>query len=117
MDDLLSEKEQIDQFRSWWSEYGAYVIGGIVIGAGLLFGANRYQANQLQAQLEASAAYETLVVQVVDGDLDAAEATAYEMQNSYAETSYAGQSGLGDGATLYGQESGSGCGGCLVGCR
>ncbi len=94
MDDLLSEKEQIDQFRSWWSEYGAYVIGGIVIGAGLLFGANRYQANQLQAQLEASVAYETLVVQVVDGDLDAAEATAYELQNSYAKTSYAGQSGL-----------------------
>jgi predicted negative regulator of RcsB-dependent stress response len=94
VDDLLSEKEQIDQFRSWWSEYGAYVIGGIVIGAGLLFGANRYQANQLQAQLEASVAYETLVVQVVDGDLDAAEATAYELQNSYAKTSYAGQSGL-----------------------
>ena len=94
MDDLLSEKEQLDQFKSWWSEYGAYVIGGIVIAAGLLFGINRYQANQLQAQLEASAAYETLVVQVVDGDLDAAEATAYELQNNYAETSYAGQSGL-----------------------
>ena len=74
MDDLLSEKEQLDQFRSWWSEYGAYVIGGIVIGAGLLFGINHYQTATLQAQLEASAAFEALIDHVVDGDLEAAEA-------------------------------------------
>ena len=60
MDDLLSEKEQLDQFRSWWSEYGAFVIGGIVIGAGMLFGINYYQDTKLQAQLDASTAYETL---------------------------------------------------------
>jgi predicted negative regulator of RcsB-dependent stress response len=47
VDDLLSEKEQIEQMRSWWSEYGNYVIGGIVIGAGLLFGINQYQASKL----------------------------------------------------------------------
>ena len=94
MDDLLSEKEQIDQFRSWWSEYGAYVIGGIVIGAGLLFGINYYQNAKLQAQLNASTAYETLLVQLVDGDLDEAEATANEIANLYSETVYVGQAGL-----------------------
>jgi predicted negative regulator of RcsB-dependent stress response len=94
VDDLLSEKEQIDQFRSWWSEYGAYVIGGIVIGAGLLFGINYYQNAKLQAQLNASTAYEALLVQVVDGDLDAAEMTANEIASLYGETSYVGQAGL-----------------------
>ena len=94
MDDLLSEKEQIEQFRSWWSEYGAYVIGGIVIGAGLLFGNNYYQNAKLQAQLNASTAYEALLVQVASGDLDEAELTANEIASLYAETSYAGQSGL-----------------------
>ena len=94
MDDLLSEKEQIDQFRSWWSEYGAYVIGGIVIGAGLLIGINYYQSTKLQAQLDASTAYEVLIVQVVDGDLDGAEATADEITTLYGETSYVGQAGL-----------------------
>jgi predicted negative regulator of RcsB-dependent stress response len=94
VDDLLSEKEQIEQFRSWWSEYGAYVIGGIVIGAGMLFGINYYQDAKLQAQLNASTAYEALLVQVVDGDLDEAEATANEIASQYGETSYAGQAGL-----------------------
>jgi len=94
VDDLLSEKEQIEQFRSWWSAYGAYVIGGIVIGAGLLFGINYYQNAKLQAQLNASTAYEALLVQVDDGDLDAAEMTANEIATLYSETSYDGQSGL-----------------------
>ena len=94
MDDLLSEKEQIDQIRSWWSEYGAYVIGGIVIGVGLLIGVNQYQAKELAAQHAASAAYEALLVHIVDGDLDAAETTANEITTSYGETTYAGQSGI-----------------------
>lgn len=94
MDDLLSEKEQIDQFRSWWSEYGAYVIGGIVIGAGMLIGINYYQSAKLEAQLAASTAYEALIAQVVDGDLDEAEATANEIAMEFPDTTYVGQAGL-----------------------
>ena len=94
VDDLLSEKEQIDQFRAWWSEYGAYVIGGIVIGAGLLIGINYYQNAKLEAQLNASTAYEALLVQVVDGDLDEAEVTSSEIATMYGETVYAGQASL-----------------------
>ena len=94
MDDLLSEKEQIDQFRAWWSEYGMYVIGGIVIGAGILFGINDYQAKKLAAQQAASTAYESLVVQVGAGNLDGAEAIASEIMTTYPDTSYVGQSGL-----------------------
>ena len=94
MDDLLSEKEQLEQMRSWWSEYGAFVIGGIVMGAGLLFGINYYQANKLQTQLDASTAYETLVVHLVDGKLEEAEAVANDIATSYGDTTYAGQSGL-----------------------
>jgi predicted negative regulator of RcsB-dependent stress response len=94
VDDLLSEKEQIDQFRSWWSEYGAYVIGGIVIGAGILFGINYYQSTKLEAQINASTAYEALLVDVAGGDLDEAEAAANEITTMYGETIYAGQAGL-----------------------
>ena len=94
MDDLLSEKEQLEQIRAWWKEYGAYVIGGIVIGAGLIIGYNQYQSSKLEAQLEASIAYEELVGFVADGKLEEAEAIADEIATSYAETTYVGQSSL-----------------------
>ena len=93
MDDL-SEKEQLEQFRAWWAENGKYVIGGIVLGASLLIGVDRYKDARLQAQLGASSAYETLTEQVVDGDLEDAEVTANTIFSEYAETSYAGQAGL-----------------------
>jgi len=94
VDDLLSEQEQIDQMRSWWSEYGAYIIGGIVIGASILFGISYVQNTRLQAQLDASAVYETLVEHAAAGDLDDAEAIASDIATLYSETAYVGQAGL-----------------------
>ncbi len=94
MDDLLSEKEQLEQIRSWWSEYGGYVIFGVAAGALLLFGYNYYQSSKLEAQLEASALYEQLTDHVVDGDLDEAEVVAGELGTVYADTTYSSQAKL-----------------------
>ena len=93
MDDL-SEEEQLNQMRSWWSEYGSFVIGGIVIGASLLFGINYYQGKTLQSQLDASAAYERLVKHVFSGRLDDAELIEIEIATSYSDTIYVAQAGL-----------------------
>ncbi len=30
--------------RAWWSDYGWYVIGGVALGAIILFGINQYRA-------------------------------------------------------------------------
>ena len=94
MDDLLSEKEQLDQMRAWWSEYGRYVIAGVVIAVGLLVGFNQYQSSRLEAQVEASELYEELAIHVADGDLDEAEAVADNLANNFANTTYAAQSKL-----------------------
>lgn len=94
MDDLLSEKEQLAQFRSWWKEFGAYVIGGVVVMAIAMYGWNRYQSAELQAQLEASEAYESLVVLVSEGNLDEAELIANTIATDYSGTTYVGQAGL-----------------------
>lgn len=94
MDDLLSEKEQIEQMRAWWAEYGNYVIGGVIAGALVLFGINYYQSSKLNTQLEASALFETLAEHVSDGDLDDAESVAAELETGYANTVYAAQSRL-----------------------
>lgn len=94
MDDLLSEKEQIEQIRTWWSVYGGYVILGIAAGALLLFGINYYKNSKLTGQLEASALYQELTDHVVDGDLDDAEVVAGRLHSEYADTPYAAQSKL-----------------------
>ena len=94
MDDLLSEKEQIEQMRAWWSEYGRYVIAGVVIAVGLLVGYNQYQSSKFEAQVEASELYESLATHVADGDLDDAEAVAGDLATNYANTTYAAQSKL-----------------------
>lgn len=94
MDELLSEKEQIEQMRSWWSEYGGYVIGGLGLGIAMLAGFNYYQNSRLDSQLEASALYETLVRHVGSGSLEEAEVVAGELAADYASTSYSSQAKL-----------------------
>jgi predicted negative regulator of RcsB-dependent stress response len=94
VDDLLSEKEQIEQIRNWWSVYGGYIIFGVAAGALLLFGVNYYKNNKLAAELEASALYESLTNHVVGGNLEQAEAVADELGTSFANTPYAAQSKL-----------------------
>ena len=94
MDDLLSEKEQIDKMRAWWSDYGWYVIGGVVLGAAILFGINYYQTQKVNAEIAASALYDELAEHVTRGVLDAAETTVASLDGEYGNSSYAAQSKL-----------------------
>lgn len=94
MDDLLSEKEQIEKMRTWWSDYGSYVIGGVVLGAAILYGINHYQSSQLQQQYAASALYDSLADHVAEGRLDAAETVASELTADFGDSIYFAQSKL-----------------------
>ena len=94
MDDLLSEKEQIEQIRNWWSVYGGYIILGVAAGALLLFGINYYQNSKLQSQLEASSLYQQLTDHVVDGDVDDAEVVAGRLHAEFSDTPYSAQAKL-----------------------
>jgi predicted negative regulator of RcsB-dependent stress response len=95
VDDLQSEKEQIEEMRRWWSENGSYVIGGIVIGAGLLFGWNYRQSSQVEAQIEASALFETLAIHVGGGgDIDGADLIADQLAQDHSNSPYTAQSKL-----------------------
>jgi predicted negative regulator of RcsB-dependent stress response len=94
VDDLQSEKEQIEEIKAWWAEYGRYIIAGIVIAVGLLIGFNQYSASKIKAQTEASALFETLAGHVADGELEEAVAVSSELSSNYANTAYAAQSKL-----------------------
>jgi predicted negative regulator of RcsB-dependent stress response len=94
VDDLLSEKEQLEQIRTWWKEYGGYVIGGLGLGIAVLVGWNYYQSSKLDSQLASSALYETLAEHVESGNLDQAEAVADDLGTNYGATTYSAQGKL-----------------------
>ncbi len=80
--------------RAWWSDYGAYVISGIVLGAIVLFGINYYQSRTLEAQYAASSLYDALANHVAEGNLDEAEAVIAEIDAGFGDTAYASQAKL-----------------------
>ncbi len=84
----LSEKEQLDQMRSWWSEYGNYVIGGIVIGIALIVGFNQWGSRVKTQQVEASELYESLREAVAADKTDDADESASELFSKYENTAY-----------------------------
>jgi predicted negative regulator of RcsB-dependent stress response len=94
VDDLQSEKEQIEEMKAWWAENGRYVIAGVVIAVGLLIGFNQYKSSKLEAQIEASELFESLAEHVYAGSLDDAQSVADELASNYANTAYAAQSKL-----------------------
>jgi predicted negative regulator of RcsB-dependent stress response len=94
VDDLLSEKEQIEKMRTWWADYGNYVIGGVVLGALALFGIDYYQDAKRDAAYQASSLYDDLTDLVVDGELDEAEAIAGRLEGEFGESNYAAQARL-----------------------
>ncbi len=80
--------------RAWWSDYGAFVISGIVLGGLALFGYNYYQDSLIKAQEEASALYGELTNHVVDAKLDEAEVVAGQLQADFPDSPYATQAKL-----------------------
>jgi predicted negative regulator of RcsB-dependent stress response len=90
----LSEKEQLEVMRQWWRENGNYVISGVVLGIALLVGWNQWQGGIAEAEVQASALYESVVIDVAGGKLESAESTAEELYAGYESTTYPGQARL-----------------------
>lgn len=94
MDEFLSEKEQLEQIREWWKEYGWYLIGGAALGGVLLLGWTQYQSNQQQRVEAASALYDELAGAVLDRAVVRATELLAELRADHASSPYADQAGL-----------------------
>ena len=94
MDDYLSEKEQLEQIRDWFREYGWYLFGGVVLGAALLFGRSQWDDYRGSQAETASAIFQQLRQAIAD-DADA-EAVTYleQLRAEYPSSPYTDQAGL-----------------------
>ena len=94
MDEFLSEQEQIQRLREWWSDNGWFIVGGVVLGVGALVGWNQYQSYLTTQSESAAAIYLELQDAVDDGLEEDAQALAARLSEEYANTPYADQAGL-----------------------
>jgi len=94
VDELLSEKEQIERLRQWWRENGWFLIGGAALGALLLFGWNQYQAYRDSQAEQAAALYQSLKEAVDANDTEGATALLARMRDEFSASSYTDQAGL-----------------------
>jgi len=90
----LSEKEQLDEIRAWWAEYGTYVIVGLVLGGGIILGWNQWQSSIANTREQASLLYEQIMEAVPEGDVATAEAAMATLSADYARTVYPAQARL-----------------------
>ena len=90
----LSEKEQIEAVRNWWSENGNFVIGGVVVGVAIIFGWNSWQANIANTEITASTLFEDVMDSAARGRLDPAVEAGEALFRDYDETAYADQARL-----------------------
>lgn len=94
MDEYLSEKEQLEQIREWWSEYGWYLIGGALLGGVLLLGWTQFRGYQERRVQAASALYDELMGAVTDRAGAQATDLLAELRAEHASSPYADQAGL-----------------------
>ncbi|MEO8467150.1 MAG: tetratricopeptide repeat protein [Gammaproteobacteria bacterium] len=94
MDDLLSEKEQVEQLRRWWRDNGWFLIGGAALGGLALLGWNQYWAYQARNSEQAGAVYESIQQAIATPNLEQANTLLKQMQVDYPGAAYTQQAGL-----------------------
>lgn len=89
MSDFRTDEEQAEALKKWWSENGKYIIAGVVIGIGAIFGWRGYNTHLGQQSLEASNLYEQMIIASREDDTENVAAFANQIIENYKSTTYA----------------------------
>jgi predicted negative regulator of RcsB-dependent stress response len=93
VDELLSEKEQIEQIRQWWRENGWFLVGGAALAALAYYGWNRYGSYRDTQAEQASGIYLQLQAAVEDDSANV-ETLLTQLRSDFGSSPYADQAGL-----------------------
>jgi predicted negative regulator of RcsB-dependent stress response len=94
VDDYKSEKEQWEDIKSWIKENGAWIVAGVVIGVGGLYGYRFWQARQNEHAIEAHVHYGNVLNALNRDKKDEALKEIAALDNEYARTPYGDQARL-----------------------
>ena len=94
MDELLSEKEQVERLRQWWRDNGWFLVGGAALGGLALLGWNQYWAYQARNSEQAGTVYEAIQKAIEEPNLEQATTLLKQMRADYPSAAYTDQAGL-----------------------
>lgn len=91
MDEQLTDEQQADVVRKWLRENGAYLLGGLVLGLGGLFGLNQWQGYETAQAEQASAIYENVLGALQTDRVSRANEYMMILEETYANSPYLDQ--------------------------
>jgi predicted negative regulator of RcsB-dependent stress response len=94
LEDYLSEKEQWERVTGWLRENGAWIVGGVVLGALGIAGWQWWQAHVDSVSGQASAKYEQMLSDLGKGDRTGALILLADLERDFSSTPYADQARL-----------------------
>ena len=94
MDEYLSEKEQWEWLKGWVRSNGLWIIAGVAVGAGILFGMRWWEARTDRIALEAGAKYQNILHALDSNDKTRAASLTTELERDYASSPYVDQAHL-----------------------
>lgn len=89
MTEYMTDEEQVERIKKWWSDNGSSVIAGLVIGIGGLAGWRFYVDYQTNNAAEASAHFNQALSSLEANKTDATLEQANLVLGDYASTPYA----------------------------
>ena len=93
-DGMLTDDEQLENVKNWFSENGAWLAGGVVLGVALLLGYRYYDNHKNQQALNAAAKFSAMTTAMDKSDRVKAKTLAGELQHEFPSTPYADQADL-----------------------
>jgi predicted negative regulator of RcsB-dependent stress response len=100
IDENLTDDQQAELIKSWWRENGLFLVGGLVLGVGGLFGWQTWQSVSTQKSQEASNAFQELLEASAQQRYNKADELYELITADYAGTPYADSAELEQAARL-----------------
>lgn len=94
VDDHLTDEQQAEIVRSWLRDNGGYLLGGLALGLGALFGLNQWEKYQQGSAEQASALYDNIVGAILAERPTSANQYIVSLEESHRNSPYLDQARL-----------------------
>lgn len=89
MDTYVTDEQQAEKVKQWWSDNGRYLIAGVVMGLAILYGWNTWKDYRVNQARNASEIFATLEKAVDSKEVKQAEDAEWTLLEKYRSTAYA----------------------------